>query len=99
MRIGSSTGCLIRRPLWPSVAETAVIGFRTSKVVSSSPCNRPPLAARSTISAISGLVCEGKWSQSERGGGVRVTEFDVASSGVAYGVQTLNLIPVAVAVT
>ena len=33
------------------------------------------------------------------GGGVRVTEFDVASSGVAYGVQTLNLIPVAVAVT
>ena len=59
------------------------MGFRASKVVSSSPCNRRLLAVRSTISAISGLVCKGKWSQSERREGVRVTEFDVAASGVA----------------
>ena len=60
-----------------------MVGFRTSKEVSLSRCNKRPLAARSTISTISGLVCEGKWSQSEKGGGVRVTEFAVASSSVA----------------
>ena len=37
-------------------------------MVPSSPCNRRPFAARSAISMVSGLVCEGKWSQREGGG-------------------------------
>ena len=39
-------------------------------MASSSPCNRRPFEARSAISAVSGLVCEGKWSRRERGGGL-----------------------------
>ena len=38
-------------------------------MVSSSLYNKQPLAARSVMSVISGLVCEGKWSQRERGEG------------------------------
>ena len=37
--------------------------------MSSSPPSKRPLAARSVMSAISGLLCEGKWSQRELGGG------------------------------
>ena len=47
-----------------------VMGFRTSSVESWSPCNRRPFAARSAMSVISGLVCEGKWSQRDRGRGL-----------------------------
>ena len=67
MRTGSSKGGPLRRPLRPLGAEAAVIGFRTSKMVSSSPSYERPLVARSVMSAISGLVCEGKRYQRERG--------------------------------
>ena len=60
MRTGLSKGGPLRRLLWPSGAEAAVIGFRTSKMVLSSTSNKRPLAARSVMSAISDLVCEGK---------------------------------------
>ena len=33
------------------------------------------------MSAVSGCLCEDKWSQRKRGGGVRATELDVALSG------------------
>ena len=39
-------------------------------MVTLSPSNNRPLAARSVMSAISDLVCEGKWSQRRRGEGL-----------------------------
>ena len=69
MRTGSSKGRLRWWLLWPSGVESVVIGFRTSRVVSSSLPNKRHLAARSVMPAISGLLCEGKWSQREPGGG------------------------------
>ena len=45
------------------------IGFRTSKMVSSSPRSKRPFAVRSVMSAVSGRVCEGMWLQRVRGGG------------------------------
>ena len=69
MQTGSSKGRLRRWLLWPSDVESVEIGFRTSRMVSSSPSNKRSLAARSVMSAISGLLSEGKWSQKERGGG------------------------------
>ena len=50
----------LRRPLWPSGAEVMVTSLRTSKMVSSFPCNRRPFAASSATSAVSGRVREGK---------------------------------------
>ena len=69
MRTGSSKGRLRRWLLWPSGVESVVIGFRMSRMVSSSPPNKRSLAAKTVMSAISGLLCKGKWSQRERGGG------------------------------
>ena len=69
MRTGSSKGGLRRRLLWPSDVESVVIDFRTSRTVSSSPSNKRPLAVRSVMSAVYGLLCEGKWLQRDRGGG------------------------------
>ena len=60
MRTGLSKGGRLRRLLWLLGAEAAVIGFRTSKTVLSSTSNKRPLAGRSVMSAISGLVYEGK---------------------------------------
>ena len=57
----------LRRLLWVSDVKALVMGFRTSSMESSSPCNRWTFAARSAVSAISGLVCQGKWSQREGG--------------------------------
>ena len=49
--------------LWSLGAETVVIGFQKSRIVLTSTSYKRPLVARSVMSAISGLVCEGKWSQ------------------------------------
>ena len=45
-------------------------GLRTSNIVSSSPWNSWPSAARLAVSAVSSLVCEGMWSKITWGRGV-----------------------------
>ena len=39
-------------------------------MVASSPSSKRPLAARSVMSVIYGLLCEGKWLERELGGGL-----------------------------
>ena len=55
----------------------------TNRMVASSPSSKRPLAARSVMSVISGLLCEGKWLERELGGGVWATELYVTPGGVA----------------
>ena len=81
MRTGSSKGRL-RRCLLSGVLPVMVC-FRTSRMVASSPSSKRPLAAKSVMSVISGLLCEGKWLERELGGGVWVTELYVTPGGVA----------------
>ena len=52
------------------------------------------------MSVISGLMCEGKWSQNAKGPreGVGAVKLYVATSGVAQGVRALRPIPIAAAV-
>ena len=66
------------------------MGLWTNKMVSSSPRSKRPFVARSKISAGSGRVWEGKWSQRVRGGRFRTAELDVAASRVAQGVHALD---------